>query len=124
MNPIYTKLWACWLLALSTALPISVVRAQDKRPISHERDSLIAAALDVMKASRYCVLITVDSAGQPHARAMDPFPPEEVLTIWLGTNSRSRKVREIRDNPRVTLYYADPEGGGYMAHLILFLRLV
>ena len=38
---------------------------------------------------------------------MNPFPPEDDLTVWMATNSRSRKVREIRDNPNVCLYYAD-----------------
>jgi general stress protein 26 len=46
---------------------------------------------------------------------MDPFAPEEDMVIWLGTNSKSRKVQEISNDPRVTLYYADPEGGGYVA---------
>jgi general stress protein 26 len=38
---------------------------------------------------------------------MNPFPPEEDMTVWFATNTRSRKVREIRRDPRVTLYYAD-----------------
>ena len=80
------------------------------------RDSLIAAAREVMGAQKYCALITVDSSGQPHARTMNPFPPEEDMTVWIATNSRSRKVREIQNNPRVCLYYADhSKAVGYVA---------
>jgi len=72
-----------------------------------KRAALIAAAREIMAAQKYCAIITVDSAGRPQIRTMNPFPPEDDLTVWMATNSRSRKVREIRDNPRVCLYYAD-----------------
>ena len=79
----------------------------------HSRDALIAAAREIMTTTRYCALITNGSTGV-QARAMDPFPPEADLTVWFGTNSRSRKVREIRRNPRVTLYYFNRENQEYV----------
>src|SRR6185503_10030455 len=60
-----------------------------------------------------CALITTGAAGV-HARAMDPFPPEADMTVWLGTNSRSRKVREIRRHPKVSLYYFNRENQEYV----------
>ena len=45
---------------------------------------------------------------------MDPFPPDENMVIWFGTNPKSRKVAEIRRNNRVTLYYFDREGPAYV----------
>ena len=35
------------------------------------------------------------------------------MKTWLGTNKDSRKVREIRNDSRVTLYYNAPNGSGY-----------
>ena len=78
------------------------------------RDTLIAAAREIMGAARYCALITLDSKGRAHARTMDPFPPDENMMIWFGTNPRSRKVAEIRRNNRVTVYYFDREGAAYV----------
>lgn len=43
--------------------------------------------------------------GQPQARIVDPFPPDSDLTIWIATNPLTRKVQEIRRDPRVTLLY-------------------
>jgi len=65
----------------------------------------------------------MDQEGRPRVRIMDPFPPESDFTIWFGTNPRSRKVAQIRKNPRVTLYYQEIDGLGYVtiggtAHLI------
>jgi general stress protein 26 len=38
---------------------------------------------------------------------MNPFPPEEDMMVWFATNTNSRKVQQIRNDPRVCLYYAD-----------------
>ncbi len=71
------------------------------------RDSVIVAAREIMGQQKYCALATVDSSGQPHVRTMNPFPPEDDMSVWMATNSRSRKVAEIRRNARVCLYYAN-----------------
>lgn len=77
-------------------------------------DSIMATAREVMAAAYYAALITVDSTGQPRARVMEPFPPEDDMTVWFGTNPKSRKVAHIRGDPRVTLYYFDAGGLGYV----------
>jgi general stress protein 26 len=46
---------------------------------------------------------------------MDPFEPDENMVIWLGTNRNSRKVREIRNDPKVNLYYTQNKGFGYVS---------
>jgi general stress protein 26 len=91
----------------------AAVEAQDaKQPLS--RDELITAARETMSAARYCALITQDSSGRAQARTLDPFPPDENMVVWLGTNPRSRKVAAIRRNLRVTLYYFDREAQAYV----------
>ncbi len=75
---------------------------------------LITAAREIMTAAGNCALITLDEEGRPRARAMDPFLPEKDLTVWFGTNSKSRKVDQIKKDPRVTLYYLDADASGYV----------
>ena len=98
-----------WLLLLA---PTSVAAQDIKQPLS--RHELITAAREVMSTARYCALITQDSAGRSQARTLDPFPPDENMVVWLGTNPRSRKVAAIRRNSRVTLYYFDRESQAYV----------
>lgn len=81
------------------------------------KDRLRAAAAELMREARYCALVTLDASGAPQARAMDPFPPEADLSVWLATNHRTRKVEQIRKDPRVTLYYLAPGGDGYVTLL-------
>ena len=78
------------------------------------RDALISAAREIMTTTRYCALITTGRNGRAHTRTMDAFAPEADLTVWLATNPRSRKVAEIRRNPKVTLYYFDRESAAYV----------
>lgn len=105
-----------WILAFLSFMPgPGSVLAQEKQMVTPVRDTLIAVAREYMQAARYCALITVDSTGQPHVRTMDPFPPDESMIVWFGTNRRSRKLQEIRNHPRVTLYYSDDKGVGYVA---------
>src|SRR3954452_9591062 len=68
------------------------------------RDQLITAAREIMTTTRYCALIPAAGAGRTNARTMDAFVPDENMSVWFGTNPVSRKVREIRRNPRVTPY--------------------
>jgi general stress protein 26 len=95
-------------------LSASGLKAQDRPRPMPPRDSIVSAAREIMAAARYGALITVDSAGQPRARLMDPFPPEADMTIWLATNPKSRKVGHLRANPRATLYYFDPGSLSYV----------
>jgi general stress protein 26 len=78
------------------------------------RDELVAEAREIMTATRYCALITIDNSGRAQARTMDAFAPDQNMIVWFGTNPLSRKVAEIRRNPRVTLYYFDRENQAYV----------
>jgi general stress protein 26 len=94
------------ILLLALAVSSGAV-AQEKPPSADERARLIAAAREIMAAQTYCALVTIDETGRPQVRTMNPFPPEEDMTVWMATNTRSRKVQEIRRDPRVTLYYSN-----------------
>jgi general stress protein 26 len=87
------------------AVPISF--AQDSKGPKIKSDSLITAAREIIGLQKYCALVTIDSSGRPSVRTMNPFPPEDDMTIWIATNSRSRKANDIRHNPAVCVYYAD-----------------
>lgn len=102
------------LLKLSLALLLIAVLGPSAYSQDTTREKLITAARETMAAARYCALITIDSSGRAQARTLDPFPPDENMVVWLGTNPRSRKVAAIRRNPRVTLYYFDREAQAYV----------
>lgn len=71
------------------------------------RDTVILAAHEIINETTYCGLVTVDSLGQPQIRTMNPFPVKEDFVIWFATARKSRKAREIRNNPKVCVYFAN-----------------
>lgn len=71
------------------------------------RDTIILAAREIMSETTYCALVTIDSTGQPQIRTMNPYPANNELITWFATSRTSRKVREIRSNPKVCVYYAN-----------------
>ena len=75
---------------------------------------LLDLARTAMVEARYCALITVDKEGQPRARTVDPFLPDDDFNILIATRPNTRKVEQIRANPRVTLYYFDAENRNYV----------
>ena len=78
------------------------------------RGEILSAARSVMSAAGLTTFISLDQQGHPQARTMDPFPPEEDFTVWMGTKRSTRKVLQIQKDSRTTLHYFDPAGPSYV----------
>jgi general stress protein 26 len=95
------------LLALAGALP-GVAQPPANAP---RRAQVLKAAREVIAKARYATFVTVDDAGRPQARIVDPAPPEgEVFHVWFATNVRTRKVAELKADGRSALAWFDRGG--------------
>ncbi|MFA5974210.1 MAG: pyridoxamine 5'-phosphate oxidase family protein [Lentimicrobiaceae bacterium] len=101
------------LLLSTTPLAAQENKGLPYQPISY--DSLLYTARTIVDSARCQVLITVDEKGQPYAREMSPFSPENDWVIWLGTTRGSRKTNHILHNPNVVVYYYDTKGKSYVS---------
>lgn len=106
-------------IALSILLSLAMVQgleaqARVAQPAVPSREAVVTAARTVIAKARYATFTTLDERGAPQARIVDPFAPEGELTIWVGTNSRSRKVGQVSRDGRVTLTYFDRDGQHYV----------
>jgi Pyridoxamine 5'-phosphate oxidase len=61
--------------------------ADEKRQTPLGRPELIAAAREIIAGQTYCALITQDANGRPQIRTMNPFPPEDDMTVWIATST-------------------------------------
>jgi general stress protein 26 len=75
---------------------------------------LLDSAKEIMAATKFCAVATFGDTNSISIREMDPFPPDKDMTVWLGTNRHSRKVKEIERNSSISLFYAAPGGRGYV----------
>jgi general stress protein 26 len=101
------------IVLLVIALPLSAA-AQAKPPA---REAVLAAATDIIQKAHYCTFITIGEDGQPQARIVDPLAPDVAFTIWIATNPLTRKVDQLRRNPRVTLSCFDSASSSYVTVL-------
>ncbi len=129
LNRKLTTGWQASRRELARALWVALLFAVVAPAASHAQvealtvDRALEAARTTMEASRYCFLVTLDEAGHPQARLMEPFPAEADMTVWMATSSTTRKVRQLRGDSRATLAYYDSEREGYVT-LIGEARLV
>lgn len=76
-----------------------------------------SAAVAIMKAARYCTLITIGEDGHPQARVADPLIADDGASIWVATNPLTRKVKDIARDPRVTLLFFNAAAAEYVTVL-------
>jgi general stress protein 26 len=95
------------ILISCVSLFFAVIPSKTNAQSVVNRDTLLVAAREIMESTHYCALATIDSTGQPQIRTMNPFPANDELITWFATSRSSRKVAEIRKNPKVCVYWAD-----------------
>ena len=59
----------------------------------------------IIDESKTCIFNTIDKSGGLSSRIMDPFVTNNGFIVYLVTNPKSRKVQEIKNNPRVSLTF-------------------
>ena len=99
---------------LLAAVSVALSSQAAPRP---ERAAIVAAAADIIQKAHYCTFITIGQDGQPEARIVDPLAPDAAFTIWIATNPLTRKVDQVRRNPRVTLSCFDAATSSYVTVL-------
>ena len=81
-------------------------------------------SLELMEGSKAIYLTTIDSEGYPITRAMfnlrnkEQFPEfskffnqlANPFEIYITTNTSSLKTSHIKKNPKVSVYFCEPEG--------------
>jgi general stress protein 26 len=101
------------LRAIALVLCFPAVVAAQAPP----RATVIAAATDIIQRAHYCTFITIGEDGHPQARIVDPLAPDADFAMWFATNPLTRKVEEVRRNPKVTLSCFDPASSSYVTLL-------
>lgn len=79
--------------------------------------------LELMESSKAAYLTTIDSDGYPITRAMfnlrnkEQFPEfskfyanqEHEFIIYITTNTSSSKIKQIKKNSKISVYFCEPE---------------
>lgn len=74
-----------------------------------DKDTAIKYSLNLVKNSNIAMVSTVDNDGYPNIKEMLNLLNEGIKTIWLSTNTSSKKVSRILKDNRASVYYVDSE---------------
>jgi general stress protein 26 len=88
-----------------------------------EVEEVKKSALKLISESKAAYLTTIDSDGFPITRAMfnlrnkEQFPEfseffqnqENIFTIYISTNTASTKVKHLKNNPLLCVYFCDAD---------------
>jgi general stress protein 26 len=114
MSVLRRSSWWALVVLISLASPNLIPTAAAEKTGDK---AVLETARKIMIEVRYCSLTTLGEDGSPQVRAMDPFPPEDDMTVWLATNPKTRKPKQIRRDSRVALFYFDSSANAYVTIL-------
>jgi general stress protein 26 len=77
----------------------------------------LKVAKEMIIKSKYCFLITNGEGNWPSARMVQPILESDTFVVWFGTNPTLRKIREIKENPYVTIAFGQESDN---ANLIIY----
>jgi len=70
--------------------------------------------VEIMKKNFFGAHLGTCDGKQPSVRPVAPIV-EDDLSVWVATHSTSRKVQQIRANPRICLAFMEHPGGDKVA---------
>ncbi|MCK4322646.1 pyridoxamine 5'-phosphate oxidase family protein [candidate division WOR-3 bacterium] len=72
-----------------------------------EKEDAIEKGLSLVNRSTIAMLGTNGEGGYPNIRAMIKMENEGLKTIWFSTNTSSRKIPQLKKNPKACVYFVD-----------------
>ena len=80
-------------------------------------DAILEAARVVVAANTWCFAVTLAADGAPHARLIQPGQLQPDWSLRFLSDARSRKVQELRRDPRLTLAWQHDAERAYVTLL-------
>jgi general stress protein 26 len=79
--------------------------------------------VSIMKGNCLHAYLATSDGDQPRVRIVSPII-EDDMSIWVTTRSTSRKVKQLRENPRICLNFVELPDGDKAATVIGEARVI
>jgi general stress protein 26 len=73
--------------------------------------------ISIMRDNFLFASLSTSDGDQPRVRTVSPIV-EDDMSIWITTRSTSRKVKQLRENPKICLAFVEPPEGDKSATVI------
>jgi general stress protein 26 len=74
-----------------------------------EKEYAIQKGLELIKNAKIALVGSIDNAGFPNIKAMMNLESEGLRKIWFSTNTSSKRVSYLQNNPKACVYYVDSD---------------
>jgi len=79
--------------------------------------------VSIMKDNCLHAYLATSDGDQPRVRPVSPII-EDDMSVWVTTRSTSRKVKQLRENPKICLAFVEPPDGDKAAIVIGEARII
>ena len=79
--------------------------------------------VSIMKDNFLHANLATCDGDQPRVRTVSPII-EDDMSMWITTRSSSRKVKQLRENPKICLAFVEPPDGDKAATVIGEARII
>lgn len=73
------------------------------------REQAVTKGLELINRSTFAMLGSNGNEGYPNIKAMFKMENEGLNEIWFSTNTSSKRVAQLHENPKACVYFADFE---------------
>jgi general stress protein 26 len=78
-------------------------------PASPDLQWALSEGLKLIERSKICLLGTNGPDGIPNIKAMLNLKHKGLKRVWFSTNTTSRRVQQLKQDPRACIYYVDED---------------
>jgi general stress protein 26 len=78
----------------------------DGKPATEAKEA-VSRSLELVNASKTCLLGTNGADGFPNIKAMLNLKHEGLKHVWFSTNTSSKRVQQLKKDKRACVYYVD-----------------
>jgi len=79
--------------------------------------------VSIMKNNYLHANLATSDGDQPRVRTVSPIV-EDDMSMWITTRSTSRKVKQLRENPKICLAFVEPPEGDRAVTVIGEARII
>lgn len=73
------------------------------------REQAVTKGLELVNRSTFAMLGSNGNEGYPNIKAMFKMENQGLKEIWFSTNTSSKRVAQLKENPKACVYFADFE---------------
>ena len=83
----------------------SAKKLTNKEKSRLSQDEALKKALELVASCSIAMLGSNSASGYPNIKAMLKMETEGIKTVWFSTNTSSKKVSQLKENPRACVYF-------------------